>query len=67
MTKFSDVEVRITGNGTDGNVFSIIGTVSKALKNAGYKEEAKAFTQEAFSQKSYDDVLSLVCDTVNVV
>ena len=46
-------------SGEDGNVFSIIGRVSKALKRADMKAEAKEFTRLAISQSSYDDVLRL--------
>jgi hypothetical protein len=55
--------VRLTG--TDGNVFAIIGTVSKTLKRAGLATEAKEFTEKAFSSESYDAVLRLAmtyCD-----
>ncbi len=46
--------------GEDGNVFNIIGQTSRALKQAGLKEEAKEFTAKAFAAHSYDEVLQLV-------
>ena len=52
--------------GTDGNVFNIIGLVSKCLKNNGKTEEAKEFTKKAFSSGSYDEVLALTFDYVDV-
>lgn len=52
--------------GTDGNVFAIIGAVSKALKNAGQADRAKEFTQKAMTSKSYDEVLALCFDYVEV-
>jgi hypothetical protein len=52
--------------GEDGNVFSIIGNVSKALKKAGLIDEAKEYTQKAFSAESYDAVLQLTMTYVNV-
>ena len=39
-------ECRLTG--TDGNVFGIIGKISKTLKRAGQPEKAKEFTEKAF-------------------
>jgi hypothetical protein len=51
--------------GEDGNVFSIIGRVSKALKKAGQEDKAKEFTDKAFNAGSYDEVLRLAmtyCD-----
>jgi len=52
--------------GTDGNVYSIIGKVSEALKKAGMKDKAKEFTEKAFSSGSYDDVLVLCHEYVDV-
>ena len=52
--------------GTDGNVFSIIGKVSNTLKKAGLPEQAKEFTGKAFSSGSYDDVLALTMECVDV-
>jgi len=46
--------------GTDGNVFSIIGTVSKALKHAGQSDKAKEFCELAMQCESYDAVLILL-------
>jgi len=52
--------------GTDGNVFCIIFKVSTTLKKAGLKNEAEEFSKKAMSSKSYDDVLCLCHDYVNV-
>ena len=52
--------------GTDGNVFAIIGKVSRTLKQAGQADKAKEFTQKAFSSASYDAVLQLCFDYVEV-
>ncbi len=43
--------------GTDGNVFSIIGKVSRALERGGYPELAKEYREKCFNAKSYDEVL----------
>ena len=52
--------------GTNGNVFAIIGKVSKTLKKAGLKNKAKEFTKKALSSSSYDEVLTLCLKYVNV-
>ncbi len=62
--KYPNVHVKLTG--TDGNVFSIIGKVSSAIRKAVGNQEAKAFVAEATSQRSYDAVLVLVMETVDV-
>lgn len=50
--------------GTNGNVFSIIGKVSKTLKRDGQPERAKEFASKAMSCGSYDEVLQLLHDYV---
>jgi hypothetical protein len=52
--------------GEDGNVFAIIGAVSKALKRAGEKERATEFTEKAFAAHSYDEVLQLAMEYCEV-
>ena len=52
--------------GQDGNAFAIIGAVSKTLKNNGLTQEAKEFTNKAFSCESYDHLLQLVREYVEV-
>ena len=52
--------------GEDGNVFNIIGRVSKSLRNVGLKEQASEFTAKAFKCDSYDAVLQLAMEYVDV-
>ena len=55
--------VQLTGE--DGNVFSIIGRVSGALRKAKLPDKAKEFTDKAFGAGSYNEVLRLAmtyCD-----
>lgn len=56
--------VQLTG--TDGNVFSIIGNVSRALKKDGQRDKAKEFENKAMSQGSYDEVIQLAFDYVDI-
>ena len=62
--KFPEVNVQLTGQ--DGNVFAVIGAVSKALKRAGKPDAAKEFQDAAFKCGSYDEVLQLCMKTVEV-
>jgi hypothetical protein len=52
--------------GIDGNVFAIIGAVSACLKKAGQRERATEFTRKAMSSDSYDAVLRLCGEYVEV-
>jgi hypothetical protein len=51
---------------TDGNVFMIIGNVVNCLKKADMPNEAVRFRKEALECHSYDAVLILCCEYVNV-
>lgn len=44
---------------SDGNVFAIIGNVSRCLREAGMNDKSIEFQQQAFDSKSYDEVLRL--------
>ncbi len=52
--------------GTDGNVFNVIGLVRQALRAAGQDERAREFVQRAFHAQSYDEVLRLCFEYVEV-
>jgi len=62
--KYPDLNVKMVGE--DGNVFAIIGRVSRALKRAGHREAANEFVEKAISSKSYDEVLCLVMEYVDI-
>ena len=53
-------------SGTDGNVFAITGKVSSALKRAGQQDRATEFNTRAMNCDSYDAVLQLCFDYVEV-
>jgi hypothetical protein len=52
--------------GEDGNVFHVISVVRRALRNAGQTERASEFVERASCAKSYDEVLAMVHDYVEV-
>lgn len=52
--------------GQDGNVFNVIGLVAKSLRKAGQTQQEKEFTRKAFTCKSYDEVLRLAFEYVDV-
>ena len=59
-------KIKVKLVGTDGNVFSIIGKVSKELKRAGMVDEAKEYTAKCFGAGSYDEALQITMDYVDV-
>ena len=54
-------------SGTDGNVFSIIGRVRRALTDAGQEDRARDFVERAYRSGSYEEVLQLCLEYVEVV
>jgi hypothetical protein len=52
--------------GEDDNVFNVIGRVRRALLDAGQDDEAREFVERAFRCGSYDEVLQLVLEYVEV-
>lgn len=62
----SDFKPECKLTGTDGNVFAIMGKVSKTLKQAGMEDEANEFSSKAMNCVSYDKVLQLAMNYVDV-
>jgi hypothetical protein len=54
-------------SGEDGNVYVIIGKVSKTLRRAHLHEKAEEFKTAALSCGSYDEVLQLCFKYVDVL
>ncbi len=62
--KYSEIEVELSSQ--DGNAFSIIGNVSKAMRRAGINSsEVDAYRAEAISG-DYDNLLRVTMATVKV-
>jgi len=52
--------------GENGNVFAVINRVTRALKKVGQPERSKEFATKAFQCPSYDAVLALCGEYVDV-
>lgn len=64
MVKFPEVTVNLTGR--DGNAFTIIGAVVKAMREAKVsKHDIDLYTEEAMSG-DYNQLLFTTQETVNV-
>jgi len=58
------VTVKLVGE--DGNVFNVIGKITRALKDAGQADKAGEFQRKALSSESYDAVLQLAFNYVEI-
>lgn len=64
-SKYPQVQVQMVGR--DGNAFSMIGRVMKALKEEGIpREERTKFMDEATSSEDYDALLVKIMEWVDV-
>lgn len=61
----TNITVKLIGE--DGNVFNLIGIVSKALKKAGEKNLADEFVKEVTSSGSYEEALCVIMNYVHVM
>jgi hypothetical protein len=53
--------------GKNGNVFNLIAIVTATLKKADMADKAKEFMEKAWHAGSYDNVLVLIMDYVEVM
>lgn len=49
----------------DGNVFSVMGAASRALKRAGLADRATEMSNRVRSSGSYDEALSIIMEYVD--
>ncbi len=59
------VEVQLVG--TDGNIFALMGTASRAMKRAGFRDEAAEMTAYVMESGNYDVALSRICEYVEAL
>lgn len=59
-----DLEVQLAGK--DGNIFNLMGLVSKSMKRNGYRDRVEEFVNDVTSSKSYDEALQTIMKWVHV-
>jgi hypothetical protein len=52
--------------GLNGNVYVLIGAVKKCLRKAKLYDQEKEFMEKAFKLKTYQQVLTLIDDYVEI-
>lgn len=51
--------------GQNGNIYNVLGIASRALKEAGYADEAKEMQTKVFASDSYAEALAIVLQYVD--
>ena len=59
-------KITVKLSGANGNIFSLLGIASKAMKRAGQRVEAQLMGQEVLQQHSYDEALQTIMKYVDV-
>ena len=62
--KHPDISVQLVGQ--DGNIFNLMGIVSRALCENGFGDEVDAFVSEVTSSNSYHEALAIIMQWVDV-
>lgn len=52
--------------GEDGNIFSILGRVSRALKENGKEEQTKELSERVMASRSYGEAFQIIMEYVEV-
>ena len=65
MEEMNYVKPTVKLIGEDGNAFSVVGKVSRALRQAGYKDLVDQYMDEAMSG-DYNHLLQVTMEYVNV-
>lgn len=61
----TNIEVEVVG--FDGNIFSILGKVHRAMKREGFIEEAELMWKEVKLTHSYDEALVKIQEFVELI
>ena len=51
--------------GEDGNIFNLMGKASRALKRAGYREQAAEMQERVTSSGNYHEALGIIMEYVD--
>lgn len=52
--------------GENGNIFNLLGIVTKTLKRNGLGEQVEKVTEEVFSSESYEEALTVLGKYVDI-
>ena len=59
------IEVELVGQ--DGNIFNIVGIVTREMKRNGLQKESEELNNRVFGAESYEDALRIMSEYVDIV
>ena len=56
---------RLKITGQDGNIFAVLSSATKVLKQAGLQHQVQEMQERVFNSGSYNEALSIISDYVD--
>jgi len=56
---------RLKVGGQDGNIFAVLSSATKVLKQAGLQHQVQEMQERVFNSGSYNEALSIISDYVD--
>ena len=60
-------KIKVNLIGEDGNIFNLVGIVSREMRCNGLEELASEIRNRVFNSESYDNALQIIMEYVDIV
>lgn len=60
-------KIKVNLIGEDGNIFNLVGIVSREMRRNGLEELASEMRNRVFNSESYDNALQIIMEYVDIV
>lgn len=60
-------KIKVNLIGEDGNIFNLVGIVSREMRYNGLEELASEMRNRVFNSESYDNALQIIMEYVDIV
>lgn len=60
-------KIKVNLIGEDGNIFNLVGIVSREMRRNGLEELASEMRNRVFNSEAYDNALQIIMEYVDIV
>jgi len=60
-------KIKVNLIGEDGNIFNLVGIVSREMRRNGLEELASEMRNRVFNSESYDNALQIIMEYVDII
>lgn len=60
-------KIKVNLIGEDGNIFNLVGIISREMRRNGLEELASEMRNRVFNSESYDNALQIIMEYVDIV